>query len=133
MQCWLTPPWPSRSTISFFTSTKTSSKGTAGPSTSLRSGRGDNSVMPARLQPALLAPTTELSSRPERSEVEGAAVPLLLVLTHSLYRVRLWRRLRVLPVLSNAQVNHGSTGPPFAGSGLSHQSNRRMTVHTRAP
>src|SRR5271155_1558883 len=42
---------------------------TAGPSTALRSGRDDNSVGFSRVVPA-----TELSSRPERSAVEGPAV-----------------------------------------------------------
>ena len=47
---------------------------TAGPSTTLRSGRDDNSVVPARSSARTLGPATELSSRPERSVVEGPAV-----------------------------------------------------------
>ena len=47
---------------------------TAGPSTTLRSGRDDNSVVTARAQVEDRCPTTELSSRPERSVVEGPAV-----------------------------------------------------------
>ena len=48
---------------------------TAGPSTTLRSGRDDNSVV-AGIDATEQCPTpaTELSSRPERSAVEGPAV-----------------------------------------------------------
>jgi hypothetical protein len=55
---------------------------TAGPSTTLRSGRDDNSLRGIKYFFAE-APTvtTELSSRPERSVVEGPAV-LSLALTH---------------------------------------------------
>ena len=55
-------------------------KETAGPSTTLRSGRDDNSVAGGKYFPAeaviaaTLAVTTDLSSRPERSVVEGPAV-----------------------------------------------------------
>jgi hypothetical protein len=60
---------------------------TAGPSTSLRSGRDDtffakeNAKKTARGR--ILNRPTELSSRPKRSEVEGPAVSLP-VLTHPL-------------------------------------------------
>jgi hypothetical protein len=48
---------------------------TAGPSTTLRSGRDDNSVAVVRhFSFASIPATTELSSRPERSVVEGPAV-----------------------------------------------------------
>jgi hypothetical protein len=47
---------------------------TAGPSTTLRSGRDDNSVVPERASARILDPETELSSRPERSAVEGPAL-----------------------------------------------------------
>ena len=51
---------------------------TAGPSTTLRSGRDDNSVVAAiDATEQYLTPATELSSRPERSVVEGPAVSLL--------------------------------------------------------
>jgi hypothetical protein len=48
---------------------------TAGPSTTLRSGRDDSSVV-AGIDATEQCPTpaTELSSRPERSVVEGPAV-----------------------------------------------------------
>jgi hypothetical protein len=52
----------------------TGRKETAGPSTTLRSGRDDNSVVPQELQLEIPAPATKLSSRPERSVVEGPAV-----------------------------------------------------------
>jgi hypothetical protein len=82
---------------------------TAGPSTTLRSGRDDNSVVPARasarntwphnelqqeipglateLQRKILGLATELSSRPKRSVLEGPAVSLP-VLTHPLKPLR---------------------------------------------
>jgi hypothetical protein len=48
---------------------------TAGPSTTLRSGRDDNSVAEVgHCSVASIPATTELSSRPERSVVEGSAV-----------------------------------------------------------
>jgi hypothetical protein len=56
-------------------------KGTAGPSTALRSGRDDTSVQVPTSQSQTDASginsqsPTEGSSRPERSEVEGPAVP----------------------------------------------------------
>ena len=60
---------------------------TAGPSTTLRSGRDDNSaagkMAPKAAHEWLLVVPTELSSRPERSVVEGPAVPLP-VLTQTL-------------------------------------------------
>jgi hypothetical protein len=53
---------------------------TAGPSTTLRSGRDDNSVAGDQVFLAeALAGTTELSSRPKRSSVEGPAVPFPVV------------------------------------------------------
>jgi hypothetical protein len=47
---------------------------TAGPSTTLRSGRDDNSVAQPELSREIIDFKTELSSRPERSVVEGPAV-----------------------------------------------------------
>jgi hypothetical protein len=49
-------------------------KETAGPSTTLRSGRDDNSIAGQVFLGETLASITELSSRPERSVVEGPAV-----------------------------------------------------------
>jgi len=55
------------------------SAATADPSTSVRSGRDDNSVVPVRASAKKnLIPRIELSSRPERSVVEGPAVLSLL-------------------------------------------------------
>jgi hypothetical protein len=60
---------------------------TAGPSTALRSGRDDNSVAgemaPKAVRRMATNVATELSSRPERSAVEGPAVSLP-VLTQTL-------------------------------------------------
>jgi hypothetical protein len=56
-------------------------KETAGPSTTLRSGRDDNSSAGARFVADALAGLTKLSSRPERSVVEGPAVSFP-VITH---------------------------------------------------
>jgi hypothetical protein len=49
-------------------------KRTAGPSTSLRFGRDDNSSFKSEVLEDDSVFTTELSSRPKRSEVEGPAV-----------------------------------------------------------
>jgi len=57
---------------------------TAGPSTPLRSGRDDNSVAGSNILAESLAGTTELSSRPERSGVEGSAVQQTLQIDMSI-------------------------------------------------
>jgi hydrogenase maturation protease len=48
---------------------------TAGPSAPLRSGRDDNSVVPARASARIPDPVTELSSRPERTWISCHAAP----------------------------------------------------------
>jgi VWFA-related protein len=60
-------------------------KETAGPSTTLRSGRDDKFCCARKsFSGKNLTPAIELSSRPERSVVEGPAVSFLKVLTHHL-------------------------------------------------
>ena len=50
-------------------------KETAGPSTTLRSGRDDNTVVPARASAGnYLIPATQLSSRPERTRISYFAL-----------------------------------------------------------
>ena len=65
---------------------RTAERAKAGPSTALRSGRDDNSFARKRGFPSWIQVNriTKLSSRPERSAVEGPALALSAVLTNTL-------------------------------------------------
>ena len=64
---------------------RTEEKAKAGPSTALRSGRDDNFVMrfTYTLEEKPHFPANELSSRPERSAVEGPALAFSSSHAHS--------------------------------------------------